>query len=195
MSARDDRPRVALLRRLQRVARYRLVMPLLRAKHSPRYTARGVAVGMLVALTPTVGVQMPIVFAIWLLIRTFYRRWDFNLLVGAAWTWVTNVLTVPPVYYVFYLTGRVMLGRYQADFGYARFAADLHASLSGNVGWLDALWVYTSELFRRFGLPMFVGSIPWALAGAWLSYWWSLRFMERRRRQREALRGRTEAQR
>lgn len=190
---RGGRPGLGWLRRLQRLLRYRLVLPMLRTRHGPRYTARGVAVGMLVALTPTVGVQMPIVLALWLLVRSLYPRWDFNPLVGAAWTWVTNVLTVPPVYYVFYLTGRAMLGHYQSDFGYARFVADLHASLTGDVGWFEALWVYTSELFRRFGLPMFVGSVPWALAGAWISYAWSLRFMERRQRQREARRSRAQA--
>ena len=70
-------------------------MPLLRGRHPPDYTARGVFYGILIGLTPTVGIQMPIVFVIWLLLRSLNKEWDFNVIVGMAWVWLSNAFTVP----------------------------------------------------------------------------------------------------
>ena len=83
---------------LSRIVHGKLIAPLRRSRHTPEYTARGVLVGLLVALTPTVGVQMPIVFGIWLALRKMYPGWDFNVVVALAWTWVTNAVTAPFVY-------------------------------------------------------------------------------------------------
>ncbi len=168
----------------------RLVAPIVRGSHSPEYSARGVLFGMLVALTPTVGVQMPIVFVIWFVIRKLRPRWEFNLLVALAWTWVTNVVTVPPIYYIFYLTGRLMLGHSGPAQGYDSFSAMLEQTLATNAGWLETLWVYTVGLFERFGVPMFIGCVPWALLGSWVCYRWSLRFVMRVRASRARRRAR-----
>lgn len=140
---------------------------------------------MAVALTPTVGVQMPIVLLVWVAVRALRPRWEFNVLVGMAWTWVTNVFTAPPVYYVFYLTGRLMLGESGNAGGYERFSAVLAHTLAREASWLEKLWLSTTGLFESFGVPMFVGSIPWAIVGAWLSYRWSLRLLLRLRERRE----------
>ena len=64
---------------LNRLLRYRLVIPILRGTGLPDYTARGVGIGVAVSLTPLVGVQMPIVVGIWSLIRLMRPSWTFNL--------------------------------------------------------------------------------------------------------------------
>ena len=178
---------------LRRLLLTRLVAPIVRGRHSAAFSARGVFFGVLVALTPTVGVQMPLVFLLWLAVRALQPRWEFNLLVGLAWTWVTNIVTVPPFYYAFYLTGRLMMGLSGPAHGYDSFAAMLEDTLSTDAGWLETLWVYTWGLFERFGVPMFVGCIPWALLGAWVGYRWSLGFILRIRAARERRRQRRRA--
>ena len=80
---------------LRRLARYRLVVPLRRSIHSPEHTARGVMVGMVWAMTPTVGLQMPLVFVTWLVARRLFR-WDFSVVIGMVWTWTTNLVTLVP---------------------------------------------------------------------------------------------------
>ena len=174
-----------LATRIQRLILYRLIMPVLRAKTPPEYTARSVLFGMLVAMTPTVGVQMPIVFLIWLPIRYLRPQWNFNVVVAMAWTWVTNVFTLGPIYYVFLVTGRLMLGAEGGLTGYDEFAALLQKSLDTDAGIGESLWTYTVDLFRIWGVPMFVGSIPWAILASWLSYRWSLRLVNRFRRRRQ----------
>lgn len=169
----------------RRVILYRLIMPVLRAKTPPEYTARSVFVGLLVAMTPTVGVQMAVVFMIWLPIRCAKPQWDFNVIIAMAWTWITNIFTLAPIYYIFLVTGRIMLGSEGGLTGYDEFAAMLEKSLTTDAGIVESLWIYTIDLFRIWGIPMFVGSIPWALLSAWLGYHWSLRLVNRFRRQRQ----------
>jgi|GEM_PF-295562 len=172
---------------LHRLIRHRLVIPVLRARHPPAYTARGVSVGLALAMTPTIGVQMPMVFLAWLAVRRFRRDWDFSLLVALAWTWFSNLLTFPPLYYLFLVTGRLMLGRWDPTKDYETFTARLDAALYVEAGWLETLWGHIHNLFEQFGLPMFVGCLPWAILSGWIGYVWTLRYL-RRRAARRALR-------
>ena len=107
--------------RFKRLLRYRLIVPLKRSHHhAPEYTARGVLVGLAWALTPTIGIQMGLSLVTWIVARRLFR-WDFNLIVACAWTWTTNVVTMLPCYYVFYVTGQLMLGHFDDLSGYREF--------------------------------------------------------------------------
>lgn len=165
--------------------RYRLVIPILRGGHPPDYAARGVFVGLLVAMTPTVGVQMAAVLLIWLMTRWLRPSWAFNLISGFAWTWVTNILTFVPFYYLFLVTGRIMLGHWDSLTGYDEFARTLEDLLHTDVGLLETMWVYMVGIFDVWGVPMFLGSIPWAILSAWLGHRWSLRLVTRYRARRK----------
>jgi len=158
---------------------YRLIVPILRSKNPPEHAARGVLVGLLAALTPTVGLQMLIVLGVWIVVRAVRPAWDFNLIVGCSWTWVTNIFTVPPIYFLFLVTGRVMMGQWDDIGGYGEFSGQVSGMLSLQLDFFDSLWLYTVELFRVWGLPMFVGSIPWAILGSWAGYRWSLGLLRR----------------
>ena len=179
------------MHRFRRLMLRRLVAPLMRGQHPPEYTARGTAVGLAIALTPTVGVQMPAVFLVWITVRYLRPAWDFNLVVAIAWTWLTNVFTMAPIYYVFLVTGRILLGRWDRLRGFDIFREKLSASLAVDAGPVETLWIYMVNLFEQFGLPMWVGSVPWALILGWIGYRWSLRLVTDiriRRAQRKATR-------
>jgi uncharacterized protein (DUF2062 family) len=183
------------LRRLQIQVRRRLIIPLFRSPHPPEYTARGVFIGLLVALTPTVGIQMAIVGVLWVALRALHSRFDFNLIAALAWTWVTNAVTAPFVYYAYIVTGRVMLGRWEELRGYATFADRFQQSLPVDAGAFHTVWIFVVNLFEVFGVPLFVGCVPWTVLGAWLGYRWSLKLTRiyqarraRRRRERVARR-------
>ena len=167
-----------------RVLRHRLVIPLHRSRHAPEYTARGVLVGLFIAFTPTVGIQMGIAAAVWALFRGIKRSWDFNLIVAMAWTWVTNVVTVPPVYYLFFETGRLFLGRSDPSSDYDAFADRVDRIISLESGWLADFGHEVAAMVNTFGLPLFVGCLPWAVVISIVGYAWSLRFVRRFRRLR-----------
>jgi uncharacterized protein (DUF2062 family) len=159
------------------LARYRLVIPVLRGKHSPEYTARGVMLGLLAAMTPTFGMKMLIISALWVLVRAVRPAWDFNLVVALAWTWVNNVFTAAPIYYLLLVTGRLMMGYWDGVAGYQQFQDQLASLLQIEAAWYEAIWLYVWRIFQVWGLPMFVGSIPWATVSGWLGYRWSLRLI------------------
>ena len=178
---------------MQPVRRFLLkkfLAPLSFSRHTPEYNARGTAVGLAIAFTPTVGIQMPIVFAFWVLTRNYYPKWEFNLLVALAWTWVTNVFTLAPVYFVFLFTGRVIMARWENLAGFDTFYSKFSASINSETGLFDPLWGYIINLFDQFGLPLFIGSLPWAFLLSWLGYFWSLSFIQHIRKRRELRRSR-----
>jgi uncharacterized protein (DUF2062 family) len=168
--------------RFKRACRFRLVVPLKRSVHSPQHVARGVGVGIAWALTPTVGIQMVFCFATWVVTRRLFN-WDFSLIISLAWTWLTNVLTLVPSYYLFFVTGQMMLGRFDDLSGYNEFASIWGKSeVDANaMGYWEGLWAYAVILFEGWGLPMVIGCLPWSALGGWAGYVWSLRFIERHR--------------
>ena len=104
-----------------------------------------------------------------------------------AWIWVTNVFTLGPIYYGFVLTGQILLGRWDEPLGYESFTSRLDALLAGNpdAGWLEEFWLGTVSILDAFGLPLFVGCLPWAIGFAWFGYFWAIRFVRRRNEMRE----------
>lgn len=163
------------LKKLNRLVHFRLVIPLMRSPHPPEYTARGVKVGLFWAFTPLIGVQMPLVFMSWLIARR-KPNWDFSLLVSLAWTWVTNVFTLIPTYYLFYVTGQFLLGRIDSITGYDHFARAWQAALDAE-GYIQPIVTYAKAVATGQGVPIVIGSIPYCFGIAWLGYRWSLKFV------------------
>ncbi len=174
----------SLWHRLARLIRYRLVIPLMRSRHSPEYSARGTAIGLAWAFTPSVGIQMPLVFVTWLAMRRFFK-WDFSLILGLAWTWTTNVFTAVPCYYVFYLTGQILLGHWSDLSGYQRFRDLWLQAFHGDQSLWEQLRIMADVIILDWGLAMWLGSLPWAALMAWLGYRYSLKFIRAYRCARE----------
>ena len=173
-----------MLRKLARILKYRLLIPILRSNAPPVETARGVAVGLVSAMNPFVGIQMVLVGAFWTLQKLFLPHWKFNLIAALAWTWVTNIFTVPIVYYIFLITGRLMLGRWKELLGFDEFAQRLEKILSIGGGGVTAAWDITIAMIALWGIPLFIGCIPWAIISGLIGYYWTLSYKEGRRRRR-----------
>ena len=165
-----------LWHRLVRSVRFRLIVPILRSRHSPEHTARGVMVGLICACLPSPVGQMALAFAAWIIARRLFN-WDFSLIQGVAWTWVTNVFTAAPCYYVFFLTGQIMLGRWDDLSGYDSFVRTFTATMEAETGFLEALAALGKLVVLEWGFAMWVGSLPWAAFFGWLGYRISLRFV------------------
>jgi uncharacterized protein (DUF2062 family) len=176
-----ERVKRGFLERMGRLSRLKLLIPLRRSPHEPEYSARGVAVGMFWALTPLVGIQMYLCLMTWAFAKPV-RNFRFSLVIACAWTWVTNVFTMLPIYYVFYATGQVMRGEWDNITGYETFLNSWHAAFTDGAG----LWRATLDLLEllalEVGLSMGIGCLPYAVIGGWLSYKLSLKYIRRRRR-------------
>lgn len=151
------------------------------SRKPPEFAARGVLFGVFFAFTPLVGIQIAILLGLWGAIRALAPRYDFNLIVSIAWVWVTNVFTVPPIYFGFIVTGQMMLGRWDEPIGYGAYTTRLEASLADypDASWYEAIWLRIDSLLDAFGLPLFVGWFPWALILSIVGYYWSLKFVKK----------------
>ena len=141
-----------------------------RSRHSPEYTARGVANGVFWGLTPTVGLQTFEILATWFIARKVFRA-DSSLLQAMIWVWVNNPVTMVPMYFAFYLTGLWLTG--EAGLDYDSFAS----LLNGDGSWLERV----ATMAATVGIPTLIGCLPFAALGGALSYRWATAVVRRRR--------------
>ena len=159
----------------KRIIRMKLIVPLLRSPHPPEYKARGVAVGLAWAMTPLVGIQMWTVFMTWLIAKKVFK-WGFSLPLGLAWTWVTNVITMVPVYYIFYITGQIMRGKIHAISGYDNLSDIIHQTFMGDLSFVDKWKLFFKLLLQDWGVSMAIGCLPWLIVFSVLGYYLTMRF-------------------
>ena len=86
-----------------------------------------------------------------------------------------------PMYYAFYVTGLWLTGQGDQSGGYAAFE-DLLAG--GEEPWLTRV----STLMAAVGVPLLIGSVPYATLGAVASYRWAKAIVSRRRDRRNRAR-------
>lgn len=161
--------------RMKRLVHYQLVIPVLRSKHAPEYTARGVGLGFAIGITPTAGLQLILCGLIWLLGRKLFR-WDFNVILAMAWTWNSNTFTIPPIYYLCYVTGQLMLGNWHNVLGYETFATAFDRIFDIDLEW-NSVGEVVGYLLTDVFLVMILGCIPWFILTYWMFYRWTMRFM------------------
>ena len=181
--ARERLNKRGFLKGLTALLRLRLVIPMIRSKKPPEYTAKGALVGMAWAMTPLVGIQMYLVFMTWLIAKRVFK-WGFSLPVGLAWTWVTNVFTMPFFYYAFYVTGKLMTGTFASRTTYTTFSK-LWKEAFADQGIWEALKITYDIMVKDWGSAMFIGSVPWAIVGGVFAYYWTLWYLAELKKLRE----------
>lgn len=150
----------------------RFIKPVVTAHDTPHAVALGMAVGIFVALTPTIGIQMMVAAFIATLLGA-------NRLVAIAMVWLSNPLTAAPMYWFdHYLgiqfTGGETLG---LDFVNERIAQ------IGLTNWWSIVDVLSGEVFW----PMLIGGLIFGLVVALPLYpvsLWALKSRQRRIRER-----------
>ena len=118
------------------------------------------------------GLQTIEIVLTWIVARKGFGK-ESSLLQAFIWAWVNNPLTMLPMYYVFYLTGLVLLGDAGTSAGYEAFGV----LWSSDGSWVDRV----TRLAGSIGAPTLLGSIPYAVVGATVSYRWALRVGQRRK--------------
>ena len=156
------------------------VAPLLKAKDSPEHLARGAAIGVFVGLTPTVGVQMAIVVLI-----AAIPRVKFNIPLACAMVWISNPLTMIPLYYGMYWLGVLLLSRREMHFN--KFETTVQAlidSIKNGESLLESAWQGLTGMFdigMHIALPMWIGGTVLGIIAAIPAYIIILHTVRRRR--------------
>jgi uncharacterized protein (DUF2062 family) len=159
------------------LARYRLyarrtkhyvLHNILHADDPPHKLALGIALAMFVTFTPTVGFQMVLVFFIAWLFRA-------NKVVGVPLVWLSNPVTIPPIFYFNYWVGAVLMRMEVKGFNwFVELVNEAEASAAGASWWLEGWWLRASSYFVKLleiAVPLWVGSILVGIALAIPTYY------------------------
>jgi len=169
--------------RFKRLLRYRLIIPIRRSYHAPPFAARGVAIGLFWGLAPLVGLQIVLVLGTWFVLKAFPKL-SFSLVLGIAWTWISNAFTTIPMLYVYYVTGQVLFGQWDRISGYEAFTDLVTPIVEAEFSRiLDVLY---EVAVKELGVSILVGSLPWMFGCAWGGYWLAMRVARRYRERRLA---------
>jgi uncharacterized protein len=142
--------------------RYFVVHSILHAADSPHRIALGVAIGLFIALLPLVGVQM-------VLAAVACHPFKANKAVAVALAWVSNPVTLIPIYLPMYWFGCVMLGLDAIP--YEAFVAIFFPAEGGFVASLWATYTAMLDIF----VPLWLGSTVVAVALSVPGYFITLR--------------------
>jgi uncharacterized protein (DUF2062 family) len=124
---------------------------------TPHHIALGTAIGTFVGLSPTPGVQMLLVLAIYYLCRPVFT---FNRPAGLAAVYISNPLTTVPFAWISYQVGRLFVG---GDLTRDEIAAVFNHS---GAGWWDSLVSLVVDL----GWAYLIGSIIFAAVSGLAMY-------------------------
>lgn len=138
-----------------------LAVRVLHTDDTPHKIAWGLAIGVLVAWTPTIGIQMAVAGTLAWILRG-------NVTAAVAIVWISNPYTAAPIYYFNYLVGYWLVGGAWLDWNWFR---DL-LTPAGRGYWEYLVYAYR-QLASVFG-PMFLGSLvaglPLAIGSYVLTY-------------------------
>ena len=133
----------------------------------------GATLGMLVGLLPLMGIQMYVIASIWVVARYIFR-FRFNLAIGIAMVWITNPVTVLPIYFVYLETGILLLhgaGRVTEPIDFGLFQDRFsHIQYQYAGDWLQQALEGALLVFWEFGWPIVIGSLMWAIPFTLLTF-------------------------
>lgn len=144
-------------------------------KDPPSKIALGAALGMLIGLMPIMGIQMAVVAVIALPFRA-------NLKAALAGVWISNPITVLPVYYMDYRFG--LLFTRSSPVGWERFRAIIDEAANWEWSNMSESMGRILHLGADILIPLFVGGTALGLIFAVPTYVITLRFVWRHRAKR-----------
>ena len=109
--------------------------------------ALGTAIGMFIAMTPTVGIQMILVMLVALLTSPFFQ---FNRVAALITVYVSNPITLVPIYWFDYKVGTLFIDDQAATWDFAGIL-----QYNNFQEW----WETIVKLFVDIGPPLIVGSL------------------------------------
>ncbi len=133
---------------IARALRYQY-LKIVRLKDSPRNIAKGLALGIFLGMTPTMGFQMPIAFAFASILKE-------NKVASVLGVWVTNPITAPAIYFFNYKLGAMALG--------------LEATVTNKTDIASLL-----RMGANIAVPLWLGGFITGIFAAIISYFLTLR--------------------
>ncbi len=129
---------------------------ILHVNDSPHRIALGVALGLFIAWTPAIGLHILIALVMCILLRV-------NKFAALTSVWISNPLTIIPIYYPNYLAGRAVLAVFHTEpgFSYVQVSELFEKSFSPShitAGFYTAeFWNQAGSFLVQIGLELLIG--------------------------------------
>lgn len=166
-----------------------IIRPIIISVSPVNEVALGTGIGMFIGMTPTVGIQMWIVFVIWLFSK-YVLGLRFDLIIGTAVVWVSNPFTMFFMYYGFLATGLwlfSLFGFKGIELSYATFYNQFSNIVNNpENGFLEVVLESTQFLLVDLGKPMLFGSLLYAVPMSIISYFFTKALLLRYRQNKAA---------
>ena len=152
-----------------KIARKFLVHKILHIDDTPHRLALGVAIGFFIAWTPTIGFQSALVVLLAIVLKA-------NKIVGLPFVWISNPLTLVPVYWPNYLFGNAVMAIFteRPRLTFKMFESAVLEFVKSSEGPFNSqTWVNLYQLllkFLDFTVDLWIGSILVGLIMAIISY-------------------------
>lgn len=160
------------LSRIHRFIRYNIIR-IKRLRGNPRAIAGGIAIGVLIGLSPTVPFHTPLIIGLALLTRS-------SILAAISVSWlVCNPLTFFPIYYISAQIGN-HITPYEINIAKLQLLVD---KISGGMGFHESLQMITS-LGGEAVIVLLAGGFVFSLPFAFLSYYLAQQFYSKREQKR-----------
>jgi uncharacterized protein (DUF2062 family) len=161
------------LNSIKRFIRYNIIR-IKRLSGNPRALAGGIAIGVLIGLTPTIPLHTPLILALALFTRT-------SVLAGIIVSWlVCNPLTFFPIYYIAVLLGN-HLTPYEINFQRIQLLLN---HLTDGSSFQASFGVLTALGFESL-IVLLVGGFVFALPFSFLSYYLAVPFFIKRQEKKK----------
>lgn len=144
-----------------------LMRRILMSHDSPHAIALGTAIGMAIALTPTVGLQVVLVAITVALTRKLFY---FNRAAAVITVYVSNPITMVPIYYLLFLAGTIFV---PGEITREELDSVLH--YDGFSDW----WKSVKQLASDIGGPLLVGTAILAPISGLVTYPIALKIVKR----------------
>lgn len=143
-----------------------IVHRVLGVEDTPHRIAWGVAVGTVIAFTPTIGLQI----MLYLLFATLLRA---NKVSGVPILFISNPVTALPLYWFCWKVGAFCLGRSGENGAQERLQADLESANDAAAEtnllediWTSEFWANAWEVMKEMGGELWLGSLILGIAFA-----------------------------
>ncbi|MBM9500978.1 DUF2062 domain-containing protein [Leptospira sp. 201903071] len=157
-----------MIKAVYRLIHQQIIIPFQQSHAPVKEVCLGTSIGLFWSLTPLIGIQMYLGLITWVILRVVGIR--FYMPIAIAMIWITNPVTLPFFYYIFYVTGAVaynLLGWSMSVISFDRILEVINHSSSLEL--YEGLKYWSSFLINDMGAPMFLGGfligIPASIAG------------------------------
>lgn len=152
---------------------------LTRLRGSTRAIAGGFALGTFIAFTPTIGLQM-------FLGAIFATMLNLNRPAAIIPAWITNPVTIPPIFAFNYWVGYLVLGGPSVTSVYHQLIDICTKLATLNMFQISEQFMAFINLGKEIVVPLIVGSVVVGAVCGVIAYWLALRVMFYINRKRRA---------